>query len=294
MKKSEIEKIQSAIGYQFKNAQLLEQAFTRKSFAKLYGGQDNDTLEFFGDRILNLAVIKDFFELDGHFNPDGKFVSSKTLRQLCHEYCSLVNNTNLAERIDDLELKKYLRTAGRVEKLCVKSRADLFEAIIGAVALDSDWSLQTLSNVFHCMMYSKNFSEKKAFDPADYNCYNIMRLVGEKRFVENMDYSEQLHLLRAAGVVSEPHFRFEFYPCDSKRRSELWRCFGSLEDSENEYEFEASTRFEAQEEISRAILCYELKIQDDSVCSNDISHDNACVRGQGLLKYVLSRFGNAA
>ena len=294
MKKSEIEKIQSTIGYQFKNAQLLEQAFTRKSFAKLYGGQDNDTLEFYGDRVLNFAVIKDFFELDGHFNSDGEFVSSKRLRQLCVEYCSLVNNMNLAERIDDLELKKYLRTVGRVEKLCVKSRADLFEAIIGAVALDSDWNLQTISNVFHCMMYSKNFSEKKAFDPADFNCYKIMRLVGEKRFVENMDYSEQLHLLRAAGVVSEPYFRFEFFPHDSKRRSELWRCFGSLEDSENEYEFEASTRYEAQEEISRAILRYELKIQDESECSIDVPREYDCVRGQGLLRYVLSKFGNAA
>ncbi len=361
MRKSEIEQIQNKIGYQFKNIQLLEQAFTRESFAKLYGGQDNETLEFYGDRILDYAVVKVLCNMYGRFNSDGEFVSSKKVGQLCTEDCSLVKNAHLAERIDRLGLIKYLRVANGGEKFSVKIKADLFEAIIGAVAFDSDWDAQTISNVFYCMMYSKRFSPRTSFDPSDYidllemelfhlraiktetfcetgsfgykhsfemmldgvpykivglgasdfaakiraceKGYKILRLVGEKRFIESMDYGEQLRFLHVAGVISEPCFRFEFFPRDSKRQQELWRCFGSLEDSENEFEFEAASRYEAQEEICRAILCDALGIKDDVanavstqnsfVCGN-IANSDDFVRGRGLLRYVLSKFGAAA
>ena len=54
----ELESIQNTIGYKFKNLDLLQQAFVRKSYSEEHGGQNNEVLEFIGDKALDLAVIK--------------------------------------------------------------------------------------------------------------------------------------------------------------------------------------------------------------------------------------------
>ena len=50
--------IQKTIGYTFRNVDLLVQAFTRKSYSQENGGQNNEVLEFVGDKVLDLVVTK--------------------------------------------------------------------------------------------------------------------------------------------------------------------------------------------------------------------------------------------
>ena len=163
MDKIELEKIQNLIGYSFGNTKLLEQAFCRNSFSNFHGGENNEVLEFYGDKVLSLAVIKDFYDLKGGFNSGGEFISARSVGRLNREYCSLVKNSHLAERITRLGLFKHLKVAGKIEKSSMKARADLFEAILGAVALDSDWNLQTISKVFHRMMFSNIVPKTESF-----------------------------------------------------------------------------------------------------------------------------------
>ena len=42
----------------FKNLDLLNQAFTRRSYSEENGGENNEVLEFIGDKALDFAVIK--------------------------------------------------------------------------------------------------------------------------------------------------------------------------------------------------------------------------------------------
>ena len=58
MDKKDLQFIQDQIGYYFQNTDLLQQAFVRRSYAKEYGGEDNEILEFIGDTVLNLIVVK--------------------------------------------------------------------------------------------------------------------------------------------------------------------------------------------------------------------------------------------
>ena len=58
MKEKEISFIQDQIGYRFKNPAVLEQAFTRRSFSMENGGQNNEVLEFIGDKVLDFIVVK--------------------------------------------------------------------------------------------------------------------------------------------------------------------------------------------------------------------------------------------
>ena len=49
--------VQGQIGYDFKNIDLLNQAFTRRSYSEENGGENNEVLEFIGDKVLDLAEI---------------------------------------------------------------------------------------------------------------------------------------------------------------------------------------------------------------------------------------------
>ena len=53
-----LDEVQDKIGYQFDNPDLLLQAFTRSSYSTQYGGENNEVLEFIGDRVLDYFVIK--------------------------------------------------------------------------------------------------------------------------------------------------------------------------------------------------------------------------------------------
>ena len=54
----DFKKIESVIGYTFDNVDLLQQAFVRRSYSVENGGQNNEVLEFIGDKALDFAVIR--------------------------------------------------------------------------------------------------------------------------------------------------------------------------------------------------------------------------------------------
>ena len=54
MDNEDLQKIQDHIGYNFKNLDLLQQSFVRRSYAKENDGEDNEVLEFIGDKALGL------------------------------------------------------------------------------------------------------------------------------------------------------------------------------------------------------------------------------------------------
>ena len=63
MTRPDIDFVQSGINYTFKNLQLLEQAFTRKSYSSEHPEvQNNEVLEFYGDEILDFFVTKQLYE----------------------------------------------------------------------------------------------------------------------------------------------------------------------------------------------------------------------------------------
>lgn len=166
MEKKDLTFIQDQIGYNFQNTDLLQQAFVRRSYSKEYGGEDNEVLEFIGDKVLDLIVIKLLTEKYGcfisdyeDFNPNeesNEFSCSKNEAELTELKKKLVQKKTLADRINDLDLTDYLimgngDTQNNInQEISVKE--DLFEAIIGAVALDSDWNMETMQDIVQIML----------------------------------------------------------------------------------------------------------------------------------------------
>ncbi len=166
--------VQRQIGYEFKNIDLLEQAFTRRSYTEENGGENNEVLEFLGDKVLDFIVVKMLSERFGKFEKEeqdpnswtkklykGNFTSELSEGKLSEIKARVVNKNALASRIDDLGITDFVLADllkmskgdianGAMHQPSVKE--DLFEAILGAVALDSKWNLEELQNTAEVML----------------------------------------------------------------------------------------------------------------------------------------------
>lgn len=168
-----VDEVQKKISYRFDNIDLLYQAFTRSSYSTQYGGENNEVLEFIGDRVLDFYVVKviadrfgftksqsDYYDEEGD-NDEYCIVAHKNESDCTELKKEIVSNKTLAKRIDELGFAKYMFMGdsdidNHVEKQ-EKVKADLFEAILGAVAIDSGWNPDDLQNVVDFMLQIDDF-----------------------------------------------------------------------------------------------------------------------------------------
>jgi len=144
MTEKDLQEIQEIIGYSFKNPMLLRQAFIRRSYTQENSDhQNNEVLEFIGDKVLDLAVIRHLALTYGQMHPNGEYASKCNEGKLTEIKKKLVSKTMLAHRIDILGLNNYLIMGkGDYDNNVQEDESvkeDLFEAILGAIALDCSW-----------------------------------------------------------------------------------------------------------------------------------------------------------
>lgn len=168
-----LEEVQQKIDYSFGNIDLLLQAFTRSSYSTQYGGENNEVLEFIGDKVLDFYVVKTIAERFGFMKSQSEYYDKDNDNE---EFCivahknesdfteikkEIVSNKTLAKRIDALGFAKYMYLGkSDIENNVVsqeKVKADLFEAILGAIAIDSDWNAETLQKSTEHMLNIHRF-----------------------------------------------------------------------------------------------------------------------------------------
>ena len=165
-----IGKIESIIGYVFRDKSLLMQAFTRTSFCNEINQkssvkyQSNEVLEFFGDGVLSASIIT--FLLTKHAEryehgirtrlDEGDFSNIKS---------KLSDKKNLSLCIAALGLQHHLRMGEGDAKLGIENEPsvmeDLFESIIGAVYIDSDMNMPTVMQVVSRMLDLNGLTAKE-------------------------------------------------------------------------------------------------------------------------------------
>ena len=131
---NELKELQDSIGYHFKDNNLLLQALTHSSYAneqKINERSDYERLEFLGDAVLELVSSHYLFKR----YPDKKEGEMTKMR------AAMVCEPALAYCASAIHLEKYLilgkgeeATGGRYRESII---ADVMEAIIGAIYLDS-------------------------------------------------------------------------------------------------------------------------------------------------------------
>ncbi len=171
MDREVFEDIETKLDYHFRNRDLLQQAFIRRSYAKENGGEDNEKLEFIGDKVLDFIVIKILVEKYGFFlNECDDFDSKRDYNEFACEYREnqlteikkrLVKRETLAAQIDFWGFSDYLimgkgDVRNHIDEVA-SVKEDLFEAIIGAVALDTNWNIAVLQDVVELMLNPESY-----------------------------------------------------------------------------------------------------------------------------------------
>lgn len=129
--------LESKIGIEFKNKNLLRQALTHRSYLNentQWPLDHNERLEFLGDAVLELAVTDYLF---AHFpNPEGELTSWRA---------AVVNAVILSQISSKFDLNDYILLSRGEAKDTGRARqyilANALEALIGAIYLDQGYQL---------------------------------------------------------------------------------------------------------------------------------------------------------
>lgn len=117
--------LESIITYEFKNKTLLETCSTHSTYSYIYGGENNERLEFLGDSVLNF-IVTDF--LYSHYiKREGELSKIRAI---------IVSAKNLSRVIDELDIAKFLKVFPQNMKLSDKMKCDFYESLLGAIYLD--------------------------------------------------------------------------------------------------------------------------------------------------------------
>lgn len=132
---SALDALQERLGYRFQNAELLERAMTHSSLLQEMPAlsESNQRLEFLGDAVLQLVLTEALFAL----------FPTEREGPLSRRRAALANGAFLTQLARELGIDHCLRLAASEESTGGRTRAssleDAFEALVGAVFLDSDF-----------------------------------------------------------------------------------------------------------------------------------------------------------
>jgi len=133
---TDLEKLQSIIGTQFKDLDLLRSAVTHRSYLnehKEATWDHNERLEFLGDAVLEL-VITDFLFNKYPDKPEGELTAIRA---------ALVNTVSLSAASEQLGVNEFLMMSKGEAKDMGRARqyilANTFEACIGALYMDQGY-----------------------------------------------------------------------------------------------------------------------------------------------------------
>ena len=128
--------LQEKIGHHFKNIQLLETALTHRSYKE--SKENYELLEFLGDSIVNFLVVDFLVENFPNYR-EGTLASIKAY---------LISEEFLASMSEELDLERYVRISGKKKFVSSSVLADLFEALMGAIYIDSGQDMNYLRRLF--------------------------------------------------------------------------------------------------------------------------------------------------
>ncbi len=154
--------IEKALGYTFRNKELVIQAFTHSSFLNecRLPLVSNERLEYLGDSVLNLFTASFLFDEFPSLE-EGMLSEHKALLVSRHACTLMMEQLNVAQFLVMAHNDSSLRTSPSIS-------ANLFEAIVGALFIDGGWDevksflSSHFSTFFHAMLESRSPNPKAA------------------------------------------------------------------------------------------------------------------------------------
>lgn len=229
--------IEEKIGYKFKNSTLLKQAFTTPSITKAtqHKIQNYQVLEFIGDSVLSLAVVKDLAHEFCCIDNDGQMVCKTDEGHLTVRKQEMIKNETLAHCSKLLGLNQYVNKSYDHPSVDIKNKkGDLIEAILGAVAFDSNWDINILCSVM------KNIEKYKDVE---------------------VNYIERLEHLCKKKRFGDPLYRFE-------QENGVYKCYVSIPDTDCVFGGKAESELASKNKACKQ-ACAQLKTHRKLKASNE-------------------------
>ena len=186
-----LNRLQKKIGYTFTSIELLEEALTHSSYGD-NNTQNQERLEFLGDRVLGL-VISEYLFINFIKEREG-FLTNK--------FRYLVQNKQCTEVAKNINILNFLKL-GNSEKKKKESVSDSIlantvEALLGAIFLDSDY--QNVKKII--LNLWKEFLDDKKILKANISPKNILQELLHVRNKSEAKYK----LISKEGEDHEPNF----------------------------------------------------------------------------------------
>ncbi|KAF8682784.1 Dicer dimerization domain [Rhizoctonia solani] len=158
--------VEEKLGYKFKNASLVAEAFTHTAY-DLSQGPSYNRLEFLGDSLFDLYVVKFMYLKFPKMTPGqmswarSRLVNASTFGKLAvglelHKHI-LTSSANLqkavasfAQEVEEISLEEILQICWKID--APKAISDVFEAIFGAIYVDSSFNLELTFEHIHRVM----------------------------------------------------------------------------------------------------------------------------------------------
>lgn len=151
-------KFEEKIGVNFKNKDLLKQAFTHRSYLNENPSlslRHNERLEFFGDAVLELIVTEYLF----------KAFSEKAEGEMTAIRASLVNANTLSKIAEEINMDDFILLSKGERKSVGKAKqyimANAFEAVVGAIYLERGYAKAAAFLKKYLLGKTKDIIEKK-------------------------------------------------------------------------------------------------------------------------------------
>ena len=197
--KNSFKELEIILNYNFKNSDLLKQSLIHKSFDNL---NNNEKLEFLGDRVLGLIISKKLIEI---YPKEKEGIIDK-------KFASLVNKKTCAKIAKKIDIKKYMiidKAFKSIERAEEKIISDGLEALIGAIYLDR--GIEVVEKFI--LSYWKEILIKSNLTPIDSK--TKLQEYSLKLFKELPKY----RLFKQSGPQHNPIFKVEVQIPNSKKIS---------------------------------------------------------------------------
>ena len=220
-----INEFETLLGYQFNDKKLLKTALTHKSYAyQNINVEYNERLEFLGDAILEHIISIYLYNLEDTLN-EGNMTKKRA---------DIVCEKSLAEAFLNIKGDKYIllgrcedKTKGRTKPAIL---ADAFEAVIGAIYLDSNF--ETASEIALKLLSSFLNSEIKILD---------YKTLLQERLQKNGNISIEYKLDKKEGPDHDAKFYVSLYIEDKKISSGCGKTLKKAHQEAARKEYEANT-----------------------------------------------------
>jgi ribonuclease-3 len=135
-KEEKLREFQDFIGYQFENEEYLAQALTTPRLANETGMVSYEYLETLGDAVIKLIFILKLYKKG--LNEPGRITKVKA---------SLESDDTFKKVANIMNLQSYIFKSGNQQIQGTRILADVFEAICGAIFLDSNSNLDLVDKI---------------------------------------------------------------------------------------------------------------------------------------------------